>query len=70
MISVRINGETQEFDQPLTVREILSDLAIKEGTVAIAVNESVVPKAEWDKILIQDGDRVEIIRVVAGGLRS
>lgn len=70
MISVRINGETREFDQPLTVREILSDLAIKEGTVAIAVNESVVPKAEWDKILIQDGDRVEIIRVVAGGLRS
>lgn len=70
MISVRINGETQEFDQPLTVREILSDLAIKEGTVAIAVNESVVPKAEWDKILIQDGDRVEIIRVVAGGLKS
>ena len=34
---------------------------------AIALNGDVVRAARWDETTINDGDRVEIIRAVAGG---
>ena len=34
---------------------------------AIARNGEVVRAAQWDDTTIEDGDRVEIIRAVAGG---
>lgn len=34
---------------------------------AIALNGEVVRAARWDETIVEDGDRVEIIRAVAGG---
>lgn len=35
--------------------------------IAIAVNEQVIPKAEWATRLLQDKDEVLLIRATQGG---
>lgn len=35
--------------------------------VAVAVNDTVVPKSQWYATMIERGDRVEVIRATQGG---
>ena len=35
--------------------------------IAIAVNENIIPKNEWDKYILQENDNVLLIRATQGG---
>jgi sulfur carrier protein len=35
--------------------------------VAVAINDAIVPRAEWPKAVLRDGDEVEIVRPHSGG---
>src|SRR5262249_29353814 len=66
--TVRINGRSE----PLTVTSLAALLDAKADEipsrgVAIAVNGSVVPRTSWPATPLNDGDRVEIVRVMQGG---
>lgn len=62
-----INGETRELPDDLTVGALLEHLGSPRNGVAVARNERIVRRAEYDTHRLSDGDRLEIIRAVAGG---
>jgi sulfur carrier protein len=64
-----VNGEKTECSDGATVRELLEALEVSdEGAgVAVAVNEAVVPRAQWVETRLRGGDRVEVIHAVQGG---
>lgn len=66
---LKINGAVREFDKGQTLAYVLRQLEVRtsEGGVAVAVNDSVVPRAHWESTPVEDGDRVEIIHAVQGG---
>lgn len=69
-ISITVNGEerTVPDDYPLT--ELLRDLEIDpEDTsgVAVAINESVVRRQNWEDIRLGDEDTIEVIQAQQGG---
>jgi sulfur carrier protein len=68
-MNLKINGEPKTLDaDELTLSELLERLDITQRKgVAVAINNSVVPKSEWDGHPIEDGDAVEIIRATQGG---
>ncbi|QDG52032.1 sulfur carrier protein ThiS [Persicimonas caeni] len=68
-MKLQLNGEPKTLDSDtLTVAELLAHLDITQRRgVAIAVNNSVVPKSEWDDHQLDDDDAVEIIRATQGG---
>ena len=35
--------------------------------IAVAVNEKVVPKSEWDNTILQENDTIIIIKATQGG---
>ncbi len=35
--------------------------------IALAVNDKVIPKSEWEKFCLQNGDRILAIGAVQGG---
>ena len=51
----------------LTITTYLEQRKIKPETVAVAVNDEVVPRALWDEYNIKDEDKVEVVRAVSGG---
>jgi len=64
---VTINGEIREDLRASTVRELLSELKIESGRVAVEVNLMVVKKTDYENCALHDGDTVEIVNFVGGG---
>ena len=67
-ISLRINGEAGEYragDVQALVAEYGLDPA-RRG-LACALNGEVVPREVWRETLVKPGDKVEIVRPLAGG---
>jgi thiamine biosynthesis protein ThiS len=66
-MTATINGENRELAEGATVADLLSDLKLERGGIAVAVNEQVVRTANFDGHRLREGDVVEVIRAVAGG---
>jgi thiamine biosynthesis protein ThiS len=67
-LQVQINGETRELSQDrILLSELISDLALVPQRIAVEVNRKLARRAEWDQLLIVDGDRIEIVHFVGGG---
>jgi sulfur carrier protein len=64
---VRVNGVDTELPDGCTVAELLARLAIPVAGTAVACNDTVVRRAMHGETALTEGDRVEIIRAVAGG---
>ena len=67
MIQVTVNGAAHRFERPVNVRELLEKLAMAGKKVAVERNGEIVPKGVHQQVLIQNGDRLEIVVAVGGG---
>jgi sulfur carrier protein len=66
-VKATINGKPRELPDELTVGAMLELLGSPRIGIAVARNDRVVRRAEYDTDRLRDGDRVEIIAAVAGG---
>ena len=62
-----INGETQEFNDQLTVYELLGRIGLDPAKVAVERNLEIVPKSTYDQTPLGDGDKLEIVHFIGGG---
>jgi sulfur carrier protein len=62
-----INGEIRDVPEGLTMQGLLAHIAAPERGIAVAKNDRVVRRAAFAQEMVQEGDRIEIIRAVAGG---
>jgi sulfur carrier protein len=69
MIHVTVNGQRTDVERDAVLVEMLRRLGIEVDAagVAVALNDTVVPRSGWTTRRLQDGDVVEIIRAVQGG---
>jgi sulfur carrier protein len=68
-----INGQEQVFANPptravFTLEALIKDLGMKSDRVAVELNRDIVPREQWPVTLLKDGDRLEIVHFVGGGL--
>jgi sulfur carrier protein len=65
---ITLNGELRE-GAGATIVELLADLGVETRArgVAVAVNGEIVPRAEWTRHRVDDGDRVEALSAMQGG---
>ena len=66
-IRVTLNGAPREFPAPLTFSQLLQELALAGGRLAIERNGEIVPRSRFGETLLADGDRVEVVIAVGGG---
>lgn len=66
-VKVILNGETRDLAEGISLRELLVHFDLPTERVAVELNKSVVRKADWEKILVNDADRVEVVHFVGGG---
>jgi sulfur carrier protein len=64
---VTVNGEERELRDGATVQELLALLGTAQSGIAVACNENVVRRSAYARHRLAQGDRVEIIKAVAGG---
>lgn len=66
-MKVTVNGEQLELPEGLTLAQLLSHVRAPERGIAVAKNDRVVRRSAFADERVNDGDRIEIIRAVAGG---
>ena len=64
---ITVNGVEQVFPKEMTLKELLGDLEMEPGQIAVARNGTVVPRSQHESVLVRDGDHIEIVKAVAGG---
>jgi sulfur carrier protein len=65
---IEINNKAHSFVLPKALAEIFSELKIDVSRgVAVAVNDTVVPRSEWDRFQLKDNDSILIIKATQGG---
>lgn len=62
-----INGEIVEDLKAANVSELLEELQIQTGRVAVEVNMQVIKKTDYEEYRLSEGDSVEIVNFVGGG---
>jgi len=63
---IKVNGEEMEFRET-TILDFLEKNGYKPDRVVVEKNLEIIPKSEWGKVLISDGDSVEILMFMGGG---
>ena len=67
MMRVSLNGREEDAGGAQTVAELIGRFELPPETVLIEHNGVALHRREWPQRTMSDGDRIEIIRVVAGG---
>ena len=63
---VKVNGDNLDVAGK-TLSEYLSTTNYDPKRIAVERNKDIVPKAEYDKVVLMDGDSIEVVSFVGGG---
>jgi sulfur carrier protein len=68
-MKIKVNGEERILEVQMNLGDLIEEeFDGKEARgIAVAVNNSIVPKQKWDTTLINEDDRIEIVHAVQGG---
>lgn len=67
-MKLTINGEERSFDSVSNVAELIEALNVKGDRVAVELNREIVPRSNWVTSAVHDGDKLEIVHFVGGGV--
>jgi thiamine biosynthesis protein ThiS len=62
-----LNGEPHELPEGTTVAAMLAALQLAPGRVAVERNREIVSRDRHARVVLGDGDRVEVVTFVGGG---
>lgn len=65
MITIKLNGKDQQLSHT-DLAAALTELGYQKG-FAIAVNQVFLPRCNYDRTILSDGDQVEIVAPMQGG---
>jgi thiamine biosynthesis protein ThiS len=66
-MQIVMNGDSLEVVAGSSIETLLKQLDISRERVAVELNADIVPKADYEKQLLSDGDKIEIVHFVGGG---
>ena len=66
-IAISVNGENRAAKAGAMVTDLLRELGLDGGRVAIERNLEILPRPKWAETRIETGDRYEIVQFVGGG---
>jgi len=70
-MTLQINGQEKSFPDapyPFTLVGLVEILGMKTDRVAIELNRDIVPRDRWAETRLNEGDRLEVVHFVGGGL--
>lgn len=67
MMTIRLNGETREVSDGMTVEKLLEEVGMKGKAVVVEMNEMVVFPKEYSTKAVEHGAKLEIVALAAGG---
>ncbi|MBV8043125.1 sulfur carrier protein ThiS [Pluralibacter sp.] len=66
-MKIIVNEDVVECPSALSVSALLAQLQQLRPGMALALNQQILPRAQWDEQLLQDGDTILLFQAIAGG---
>ena len=66
-MDLTINGNPKAVENVSTVADLLKTLNLDPRKVVVELNEKIVRRDQVDRVVVDDNDRIEILRFVGGG---
>lgn len=66
-ISIVINEQSHQVAREASLQQIISQFSLPEIGCVFAINNSVVPRSEWDNTVLSQGDSISLFQAIAGG---
>ena len=66
-IEIELNGRKRAVREGETVAELVAELGLRPGMVAVEVNERLVARDRREATSLQAGDKVELVTIMGGG---
>lgn len=67
-VSIHVNGEHRRVAAGLTLAQLAADLGLVPEKVAVERNLEIVPRSTLGQVMVEDGDELEIVHFVGGGM--
>ena len=67
MATLLVNGKRREVETPVDLLGYLASHKIEPRMIVIEYNGEIIKRDRWEGITLQDGDKLEIVHMVAGG---
>ena len=64
---IQLNGDLYEINNETNLNQLINKLKIQKTKVAIEVNGVIVEKSKYQKVILNKGDKVEIVHFIGGG---
>lgn len=66
-MSIVLNGERRETPGGTSVLALLETMGLASRRVAVEVNGRIARREDFARVLLREGDRVEVVQFVGGG---
>lgn len=64
---ILFNDEPMQCSEGLTITALLNQLRQLKPGVALALNQQILPREQWDRQQVREGDQILLFQVIAGG---
>ena len=64
---IQLNGNPYKINTETNLNQLLNKLKIQKTKGAMEVNGVIVEKNKYPKVILNKGDRVEIVHFIGGG---
>jgi len=66
-MEVIINGDQHLIDSSYSLMDLLVNLEMTQGQIAVELNGEIIPKSTFQQQQLSDGDKIEIVQAIGGG---
>ena len=66
-VLIFVNGSEQAIEAGSSLTEIITAMRLEGRRIAVERNEIIVPKSAYSSVVIDQGDRLEIVHAIGGG---
>ena len=64
---IRVNGEEFPLRSGMNVRELIEEMDFDETKIAVEYKGEILPKSDYEKTVLREGDVLEVVSFVGGG---
>ncbi|EQA5334476.1 sulfur carrier protein ThiS [Proteus mirabilis] len=66
-MNITVNDERYSLVMPVTISQLLIELKQPSMGVALAINDIIIPRENWNTQMINEGDTILLFQAIAGG---
>ncbi|TKF94716.1 sulfur carrier protein ThiS [Vibrio lentus] len=66
-ITISINEQSEQVAHSSSLADIIQVLALPDLGCVFAINNTVVPRSQWQQTVVNEGDAISLFQAIAGG---